>query len=177
MTFHRCTAGDKKETFEQKSYWLTVQSRTVREVSECQIAGAWSECSSVEVFITSEFWLFLSSYHVSSHLSITSWSSDWQQKSIALPLFWITLLQKLLNKRVYFISTYLWFSDLSRKLARLKGIWRKWIGKCKGRMKVNCKCSFEECECINSFFLNTKLTHDHDVRINGCTQSFSRLWV
>lgn len=67
--------------------------------------------------------------------------------------------------------------DLSEKLAGLEGTWRKWVGKCKGRMKVSYKCSFEECECINSFLLNTKLRHDHDVRINGCTQCFRRVWV
>ena len=67
--------------------------------------------------------------------------------------------------------------DHSEKLARLKETWRKYVGKCKGRMKLSCQCSFEECECINSFLLNTKLRHDRDVRINGCTQCFRRLWV
>lgn len=50
--FSQMHSWGKKETFEQRSYWLTAQGRSVREISEYQIAQAWSKSGGVEVFIT-----------------------------------------------------------------------------------------------------------------------------
>lgn len=78
----------------------------------------------------------------------------------------------------YVLSLPIWvLGDLSKKLERLEGTWRKCVGSCKGKMKVSHKCPFVECECTTNVLLNMKLECDHDVSINAHTQCFKGVWV
>lgn len=143
----------------------------MREVLEYQTARVWSEPNSVKALPqNSDFFFLLLSYIISSinHLMIYLLLSAGNLFTNTVDYF---------ISENYLIAGYVLslplsdLDDLSGKLARLGGIWGKFVGTCKGRMKVSHKCSFETCECI-SRVLNMKLRCDHGIKINTCMQCF-----
>lgn len=159
--------------------WKHWMEGRVGEVKEYQIVWVWSKSNTVKVFLTSEFWLFFFfslSYILSSvnHLMIFWLRAEGN-------LFTTTLNDFISENYLitwYVLSLPIWvLDDLSKKLERLEGTWRKCVGSCKGKMKVSHKCPSVECECTTHVLQNMKLECDHDVSINAHTQCFKGVWV